>query len=120
MNARTACRDKRTAARGGGSSSSAAHHLGARALSLATPFFSKCFARTLRVFLARPFPLDPEEKRTSDVDGAERSGEDSERHDPRERPNHLASEDEQREGGGQRGGVCQHRARQRLVDRAIE
>src|SRR5689334_19027177 len=116
MKSRKACDEKKNRRpRAAVRSMSAAGHLGTRAFSLATPFFRECLARALRVFLARPFPLDPEEERAGDVDGAERSGEDSERHDPREWPNHLASEEEKREGGREGGGVRQHGARQCLV-----
>src|SRR5690348_10606826 len=69
---------------------------------------------------ARPFALDPEEQRACDIDRAERAGENSERHDPGEWPNHLTGEQEEGERGGERRRMRQHGPGQRLVDRAIQ
>jgi hypothetical protein len=57
---------------------------GNRSRSLAATTFGQCSRRTFAFAFrrARPLVLDPEEDRTSDVDGAERSGEYTERHDP--------------------------------------
>src|SRR4029079_1400247 len=76
--------------------------------------------RALFVALARPLALDPQEDRASDVDRAEGTGDDTEEHDPRERTNDLAREDQQRQRRGGNGDVREDGPRQRLVDRAIE
>src|SRR6185503_1388102 len=90
--------------------------------TLATTALGQRARRTLvlGVRCTRPATLDVEEDRTSDVDRAERTGEHTERHDPRERADYFAGEEQQRQRRREHGGMRQHRARQRFVDRAVQ
>src|SRR6185503_7291983 len=63
---------------------------------------------------SRPLALDPEQQGRGNIDGAERSGEDTEGHHPRERPDDLTREDQERERRSQRGRVREDRPWQRL------
>ena len=64
--------------------------------------------------------LDPDEHRTCDVDGAERSGHDSEQHHPCKRPDDFTGEQQQRECSSGGRGVREDGARKCFVDRAVE
>src|SRR5262252_8631647 len=102
---RNAVMKARTAARGGGSERSSSRTDGRR--PFAPPLFGEGAGRSLLVGRSRAGPavLDVEQDRAGDVDRAERSGEDTERHDPGERANDFTGKEEQRQRGGEDRGV---------------